>query len=344
MKALVLEHRDGPDGLVIRDLPEPARPPGWVEVAVRRACLNRVDVYMRRSGAGITHRLPMILGLDAAGEVVAADPESAFVPGTRVVVYPALFCGRCDFCLAGDHPLCDRVRYFGEHRDGVFAERIVVPEINLVPLPPDADLQQAAALPTAWLTAFRMLYGKVPLRAGETVLIHGIGGGVSLAALQLAGLVGARTIVTSRRPEARDRALLMGATHALDSADPELWRKVLALTEGRGVDMVIENVGEATWGQSLRSLRKGGRVVVCGATTGGAPSAELQRLFIRQLSVHGSTLGSLGEFRTLVDLWIGGRFRPPVTRVFPFREAVAALDALERGEQLGKIGLAFDAG
>lgn len=343
MKALVLAHRDGPDGLALRELPDPVRPPGWVEVAVRRACLNRVDVYMRRSGAGITHHLPMILGLDAAGEVVAADPQSAFRPGTRVVVYPALFCGQCAFCLQGDHPLCDRVRYFGEHRDGVFAERIVVPEANLVALPPDADLQQAAALPTAYLTAYRMLYGKVPLRAEETVLIHGIGGGVSLAALQLAGLVGARTIVTSRRPDARDRALLFGASHALDSADPELWRKVLALTDGRGVDMVIEHVGEATWGQSLRALRKGGRVIVCGATTGGAPPADLPRLFIRQLSVHGSTLGSLGEFRALVALWLSGRFRPLVTKVFAFEQAVAALDLLERGEQFGKIGLAIAA-
>jgi NADPH:quinone reductase-like Zn-dependent oxidoreductase len=341
MKALVLAHRDGPDGLKLCELPDPARPPGWVEVAVRRACLNRVDVYMRRSGAGITHRLPMILGLDAAGEVVAADPQSAFVPGTRVVVYPALFCGQCAFCLRGDHPLCDRVRYFGEHRDGVFAERIVVPQANLVALPPDADLQQAAALPTAYLTAYRMLYGKVPLRAEETVLIHGIGGGVSLAALQLAGLVGARTIVTSRRADARDRALLLGASHALDSADPELWRKVLALTDGRGVDMVIETVGAATWGQSLRSLRKGGRLIVCGATTGGAPPADLQRLFIRQLSVHGSTLGSLSEFRSLIELWLSGRFRPLVTKVFAFDDAVSALDALERGEQFGKIGLAI---
>lgn len=342
MKALVLEHRQGPDGLTVREVPEPARTAGTVRVAVRRLCLNRVDLYMRRSGAGITHRLPMILGLDAAGEVVEADAGSAFPPGTRVVIYPALFCGRCEWCVRGDHPLCDRVSYFGEHRDGVFAERIVVPEINLVALPPDADLQQAAALPTAYLTAFRMLFGKVPLRAEETVLIQGVGGGVSLAALQLAQLVEARTIVTSRRAAARDRALLLGATHALDSADPNLARKVLELTGGRGVDLVIENVGEATWAQSLRSLRKGGRIVTCGATTGGSPPAELQRLFIRQIAVFGSTLGSLGEFRTLVDLWIGGRFQPLVSRVFPFKEAVAALDLLERGEQIGKIGLAFD--
>lgn len=344
MRAVVLEHREGPGGLAVRERPEPQRPPGWVEVAVRRACLNRVDVYMRRSGAGITHSLPMVLGLDAAGEVLSADPDSRLAPGTRVVVYPALFCGRCDFCLAGDHPLCDRVRYFGEHRDGVFAERIVVPETNLVALPPDADLQQAAALPTAYLTAWRMLYGKRPLRPEETVLVQGVGGGVSLAALQLAGLVGARTIVTSRRAEARDRALLLGATHALDSTDPQLARRVLDLTEGRGVDMVIENVGEATWPQSLRSLRRGGRLVVCGATTGGSPPAELQRLFIRQLAVFGSTLGSLGEFRTLVDLWIRGCFRPLVTRVFPLAEAVAALDLLERGEHLGKIGLDLERG
>lgn len=344
MRALVLSDRLRPDGLAVQEVAEPMRPAGWVRVAVRRMCLNRVDVYMRRSGAGITHRLPLVLGLDAAGEVVEADPGSSLTPGTRVVVYPALFCGRCEACVSGDHPLCERVRYMGEHVDGVFAESVVVPELNVVTLPPDADLQQAAALPTAYLTAFRMLYGKAPLRPEETVLIQGVGGGVSLAALQLAQLVGARTIVTSSRAEVRERALLLGATHALDSGDPELPQRVRELTDGRGADMVIENVGEATWSRSLRSLRPGGRIVVCGATTGGSPPAELQRLFIRQLAVFGSTLGSLGEFRTLVRMWTEGRFQPLVFRVFPFAEAVAALDLLERGGQFGKIGLAFDLG
>jgi len=337
VRALVLHHRED-SGLRLAEMPEPQRPPGWVRVRVRAACLNRVDLYMWRSGAGITHRLPMVLGVDAAGVVEDADPDSALRPGDRVVLYPALFCGRCRFCLAGDQPLCGKVRYYGEHVDGTFREVLVAPETNLFRLPPDADLVAAAALPTAYLTAFRMLFGKVPLRADETVLVRGAGGGVSLAAVQLARMAGARVIATSRRREALARAGELGAEHLLPEGD-EVPSRVLELTDGIGADLVIENVGEATWPTSLRAVRRGGRVVVCGATTGGHPSAELQRLFIRQIAVFGSTLGSLDEFRRLLGLWLRGCFKPVIDRVFPFERAVEALRTLEAGRQIGKIAL-----
>ena len=339
MKALLLTHREDDGGLGLREVAEPERPPGWVLVRVLRASLNRVDVYMRRSGAGIRHELPMVLGLDAAGEVLECDPESNFRPGQHVVLYPALLCGRCRFCRRGDHPLCERVRYYGEHRDGVFAERISAPAENLFPLPEHTDLARAACLPTAYLTAFRMLFGKQPLRPGETVLIQGGGGGVAIASLQLARLAGARTILVSRRPEARERALELGADAVLDPGEPELWRAVVDLTDRQGADMVIENVGAATWGQSLRSVRRGGRVVTCGATTGGMPPAELQRLFIRQIAVFGSTLGSMEEFRELLELFLRGRLVPVIDRVMPFGRAVEALDHLEAARQVGKIVL-----
>ncbi|HFD14708.1 MAG TPA: NADPH:quinone reductase [Rhodospirillales bacterium] len=339
MKALVLSDRERADGLALREVPEPERPSGWVLVRVLRASLNRVDVYMRRSGQGIRHELPMILGLDAVGEVLEADAESGLAPGQKVVLYPALFCGRCRYCLAGDQPLCRRVRYFGEHRDGVFAERIAAPATNLFPVPEDADPAGAACLPTAYLTAFRMLFGKAPLRPAETVLIQGGGGGVAIASLQLARIAGARTILVSRRPEVRRRALELGADAVLDPGEPELWRAVAELTDDEGADMVVENVGAATWGQSLRAVRRGGRVVTCGATTGGMPPAELQRLFIRQIAVFGSTLGSLAEFRALLDLFLRGMLRPVVDRVVPFTRAVEALDDLEAGRQIGKIVL-----
>jgi NADPH:quinone reductase-like Zn-dependent oxidoreductase len=339
MKALVLTHRDGEDGLAVRDVPEPERPRGWAVMRTARACLNRVDIYMRRSGAGITHRLPMILGLDAAGEIVEADADGGLRVGDQVLGYPLLFCGRCRYCRAGDHPLCEDAAYCGEHRDGVFAELAALPAANFLKLPADADLQAAAALPCAYLTAFRMVFGKVPLQAWETVLIQGVGGGVSLAALQLAVAIGARAIVTSTRDEVLERASAMGAAAGVNSAREQVAQAVLDLTGGTGADMVIENVGEATWRQSLRAVRRGGRIVVCGATTGGMPPAELQRLFIRQIAIYGSTLGSLEELRRLVAMWGRGAFVPVVDRVFPFREAVAALDLLEGGEHFGKVGL-----
>ncbi len=339
MKALVLSDRETADGLGLREVAEPERPPGWVRLRVLRASLNRVDVYMRRSGAGIRHELPMILGLDAAGEVLECDPDSGFAPGRRVLLYPALLCRRCRFCLSGDHPLCERIRYYGEHRDGVFAERILAPAENLFSLPEEVDPAQAACLPTAYLTAFRMLFGKRPLRPAETVLIQGGGGGVAIAALQLARIAGARTILVSRRAEARSRALELGADAVLDAAEPELWRAVLELTGGRGADMVVENVGAATWNQSMRAVRRGGRIVTCGATTGGGPPADLQRLFIRQIAVFGSTLGSLEEFRELLRLFLDGRLVPVVDRVLPLTRAVEALDILEGARQVGKIVL-----
>lgn len=342
MRALVLHHREDDSGLRLGELPEPQRPPGWVRVRVLAACLNRVDLYMWRNGAGITHRLPMVLGVDGAGVVEEADPDSALQPGDRVVLYPALFCGRCRFCLAGDQPLCLKVRYYGEHVDGTFREVLVAPETNLLRLPENADLLAAAALPTACLTAFRMLFGKMPLRPGETVLVRGAGGGVSLAAVQLARAAGARVIATSRRPEALARARELGAEAAV-SEDEDVVAAVMELTGGLGADLVVENVGEATWPSSLRAVRRGGRVVVCGATTGGHPSAELQRLFIRQIAVFGSTLGSLDEFRRLLELWLGGRFTPVIDRVFPFAQAVEALRTLEAGAQIGKLALDLSA-
>ncbi len=339
MRALVLHHRDGDDGLRLEEVAPPPRPSGWVRLRVLAAALNRVDVYMRRSGAGITHRLPMILGLDAACEVLEADADSGLVPGMRVLLYPALFCGRCRFCLAGDQPLCLRVRYYGEHRDGVFAEEITAPAINLLPLADDADVREAACLPTAYLTAFRMLFGKRPLAANETVLVQGVGGGVSLAAVQLARAAGARVIALSRREEALAVARRLGAAATFRLDQEDVVAAVLELTDGLGVDLVVENVGEATWPLSLRMVRRGGRIVTCGATTGGHPSAELQRLFIRQIQVYGSTLGSLDEFRRLLELWRRGAFRPVIHRTYPFAEAIRALDDLEAGRQIGKLVL-----
>jgi len=336
MKAAVLQTR-GRAGLVVREFPRPVPAPGEALLRVHAVGLNRVDLYMRDNGAGITHDLPLVLGVEAAGVVAEAPAGSGLTVGQKAVLYSNAFCGQCRYCLAGDQPLCVRTRIMGEHRHGTLAEYIAMPTANFFPLPDDADLVSAGAMMVGHLTAWRMLFGKRALRAGETVLIVGIGGGVAVAAMQLALLAGARVLVTSSSDDKIARAVALGASAGVNYRTEKVAERVLALTGGEGVDMVIDSVGKASWGDSLRSLRRGGRLVTCGATTGGDPSAELQRMFIRQLEVYGSTGGSIEEFRQLVALFAQGKIHPVIDRRFALDQVDDAFEMLNRGEQFGKL-------
>ncbi len=340
MKAIRLETR-GPAGVHLREIARPSRGPGQARVRLRAASINRVDLYMRDSGQGITHELPMTMGVDGVGEVIEAPAGSGHAPGDRVILYPYDFCGTCRHCLAGDQPLCVRARIFGEHRDGTFAEEIVVPVTSLVRLSPKADLHQAAALGVAYLTAWRMVFGKAPAGPGQTVLIQGGGGGVASAALDLVRLAGARAIVTTTGTDKLARLRAAGA-EVIDYRSEDVVRAVMALTDGEGADLVIDNVGEKTWGASLRSLARGGHLVTCGATTGAHPSADIQRLFVRQLSIHGSTMGSLDEFRRLVRAFETGRLAPVIDSTFPLSRVPEAFDRLEAEDRAGKIIITID--
>ncbi len=341
MKAAVLEKR-GPDGLALREAPMPERRPGEALMRVRAASLNRVDLYMRDDGQGITHALPMVLGVDGAGEIVEADPGSGLEAGMKAVLYPAAFCGACRYCLSGNQPLCKSLRIAGEHRDGTFAEYVAMPAVCFMPLPDDADLLEAATLPVAYLTAWRMLFGKRALGPGETVLVTGIGGGVATACLQLAVIAGARVIVSSRRAEALEHASALGAHACVDTSKGTLARGVLELTDGEGADMVIDSIGGETWSEALKALRRGGRIVTCGATTGDNPSADLRRLFVRQLEIHGATLGDLDEFRRLIAVYRSGRLKPAIDRTYPLERIGEALARLQTGGQIGKIAVRID--
>ena len=343
MRAVAIVGHGGNEVVDVGRRPIPVRGRGEALVRLAAAGLNRVDLYMRDSGAGITHRLPQIMGLDGAGEVVEVDAdEPRLKTGDRVVLHPGIGCGRCEYCLAGEHVLCTSMRYLGEHRDGTLAEFVCLPVENVFPAPAGFDFAEAAALATAPLTAWRMLFGKARLAPHETVLIFGIGGAVSLSALQLAKAIGARAIVTSRDPDKLARAAALGADVGIDGSREAIARRVLAETGGRGVDVVIENVGEAVWSEALKSLARGGRLVTCGATSGDAPSADLRRLFIRQISVHGSTHGTFAEFRALLAFCARGGFRPVLDGRFPLAEIHAALDRLEAGRQFGKIAIDID--
>src|ERR1700728_803531 len=288
MKAVVLETR-GRAGLVLREVAPPVRQPGESLLRVHAAGLNRVDLYMRDNGAGITHTLPLILGVEGAGVVAETDPSSGLKVGQKAILFSNAFCGGCRYCRAADQPLCLRAKLMGEHRHGTFAEYVAMPTQCFFPLPDDTDLVEAGPLMAAYLTAWRMLFGKRALRPGETVLVVGVGGGVAVATLQLAVRAGARVLVTSSHDEKIARAIALGAIAGINYRQEKVAERVLALTDGEGVDMVVDSVGQASWSDSLRSLRRGGRLVTCGATTGSDPSADIQRLFIRQLEAYGST-------------------------------------------------------
>lgn len=341
MLAAYLTGHGGNEVVALGERPVPQRRHGEVLVRMVAGGLNRVDLYMRNSGAGITHSLPQVLGLDGVGIVEDADDDHVLPRGARVILHPGVGCGHCEFCRRGDNVLCTSMKLLGEHRDGTLSGFVCLPASNVFALPEGLSFEDAVSLPVSFLTAWRMIHTKGTLKPWETVLIFGIGGSVSLSALQLAKAMGARAIVTSRDPAKLQRAVELGADHAVNGATQDIARRVLEITGGRGVDMVFENVGEAVWPHAMKSLVRGGRIVTCGATSGEAPSADLRRLFIRQLQVIGSTHGTLAEFADLVSFMADRPFAPVFDSWHGITGIHGALDRLESGRQFGKIGISI---
>jgi NADPH:quinone reductase-like Zn-dependent oxidoreductase len=303
-------------GLRVDQQPDPRPPGGWVTVDVRAAALNYHDLWSLR-GVGLPEeRLPMILGCDAAG----VDPD-----GNEVIVHAVI----ATEGWTGDETLDPKRTLLSELHPGTLAERVAVPARNLVPKPPGLSFREAACLPCAWLTAYRMLFTRAALKPGQTVLVQGAGGGVATAAVVLGSAAGVRVWVTSRDEAKGARAVELGADAAFESG--------ARLPER--VDAVLETVGEATWKHSLRALRPGGVIVVSGATSGPAPSADLQRMYFLQLRVVGSTMGTRDELDQLARLCETRGVRPVIDRVLPLSEARDGLAAMERGDQFGKIVL-----
>jgi NADPH:quinone reductase-like Zn-dependent oxidoreductase len=341
MRAWVIRATGGLDQLQLSDVPEPQNPgPGHVRVALRAAALNHLDLFVVR-GLPHEYRFPHIVGADGAGVVDAVGSEVRSVrAGDRVMINPGIPDYACEYCRAGEQSLCRRYGILGEHLPGTMAQYVVVPEQNVAIIPTLATpltWAEAAAFSLVTLTAWRMVVTRAQLVVGETVLIWGIGGGVALAALRIAKLKGARVIVTSSSDAKLREAQTLGADATLNYKTQKISQEVRALTDKRGADVVIENVGEATWNESLRSLGRGGRLVTCGSTTGPHVTLDLRRLFWHQWSIMGSTMGNDAEYREVVRLLGAGELRPVVDRVFPFSEARAAFERLDRGEQLGKI-------
>jgi NADPH:quinone reductase-like Zn-dependent oxidoreductase len=340
VQALTISDHDGLDRVEFRtDLPVPdAVGADDVRIRVRAAALNHLDLFVVRGLPGITIVPPWILGADATGviDAIGSNVSDGSI-GDYVVVNPGLSDRTCEYCRAGEQPLCPRYRILGEHAPGTMAEYIVVPAVNVRTIPSSISPEQAAAFTLTTLTAWRMVVTRARIQPNDTVLIWGIGGGVALGSVLICKHIGARVWAVSSSDEKLRRAGEMGADELLNRNTTDVAAVIRQGTGKRGVDVVIDNVGVATWNQSLRALGRRGRLVTCGATSGPMVETDVRRLFWNQWSILGSTMGNDTEFDAIVNELRAGRLLPVVDSVFPLAEGRAAFERLESGEQFGKV-------
>jgi NADPH:quinone reductase-like Zn-dependent oxidoreductase len=324
----------------MQEMPTPSIGPSEVLVRVRAAALNHIDLWVRQGLPRLRLAFPHIPGADAAGVVESVGAAVTRVrPGDKVMLSPGVSCGACQYCVAGQDNLCERYIILGEHRHGTYAEFVNVPEANILPKPSHLTFEEAASMPLVFLTAWNMLVTNARLRVGETVLIWGAGSGVGSAGIQIAKLVGARVLAVAGSRWKLDKAAVLGADAGIDYREADVLEEVRRLTGKRGVDVVFDHVGAATWQTSIKALMRGGRLVTCGATAGAEVSTDLRYIFGRRLSIHGTWMGSKGELYDLMQAVEAGRLRPVVHQVFPWQQAVHAQDVMERSEHFGKLVL-----
>lgn len=340
MKAVIFRQHGGPDVLEYTDFPSPEPKPGEALIRLRAAALNRMDVLVRNGWQGLKLDLPHIDGADGAGEVVEIKGEGLGVRvGDRVVIDANLGCGKCEFCLAGKDNMCREWHLLGETVRGTYAEYVALPAEQLYRLPDDFDFHQAAAAALVYQTAWHSLVKRGNLQKGEMVLVVGAGGGVNTASVQIAKYIGAQVAVVGSSAEKLQLAESLGADILIDRSKEEDWSKaVFKATVKRGVDVVVDNVG-TTFMQSLRCLRKGGRLLTVGNS--GAQKFEIDNryMFAKHLSIIGSTMSPLSEFKEVMDLIVVGKLKPVLDRTYPLEDAAAAQEHLWRNENFGKITL-----
>lgn len=336
-----ISHHGGPEALEWCELPRPEVRPDEVLVRVRACALNHLDLWVRNGVEGHRFPLPLIPGSEISGEIeevgaVAVD----LAPGRPVLVAPGVSCGICPACLAANDPFCRSYGIFGEDRDGGYAEYVAVPRRNILELPKGLSYAEAAAIPLVFLTAWHMLTARAELRPLEDVLIHAAGSGVSSAGIQIAKLLGARTIIaTAGTEDKRLRATQLGATHTLDYSTGNFASDVRKITEGKGVEVVFDHVGGPVFEESLKALAWGGRAVLCGATSDAMAKVNLRAVFFKSLSILGSTMGSLAELREVLRFFDTGQLRPVIDRTLPLKKAPEAQELLADRALFGKIVL-----
>ncbi len=350
MKAVLFHQHGGPEVLEYTDFPTPEPKPGEALVRLRAAALNRVDVFVRNGWPGLKLEMPHIPGADGAGEIIAINPplpastsltlrSARLDAGDHVVINANLGCGQCEYCLAGNDNLCNEWHLLGETIRGTYAEYISLPVRQLYKLPNEFDLHQAAAVALVYQTAWHSLVKRGNLQNGETVLVVGAGGGVNTASVQIAKLMGAQVIVVGSDAKKLEMAESIGADILIDRSKEENWSKsVFLATNKRGVDVVVDNVG-TTFMQSLRVLRKGGRLLTVGNSGGPKFEIDNRYVFAKHLSIIGSTMSTLDDFREVMDLIVGGKLKPIMDKTFPLKDAALAQERLWKNENFGKITL-----
>jgi NADPH:quinone reductase-like Zn-dependent oxidoreductase len=343
MKAIIFEKHGGPEVLRYTEAPEPELRSGEVLVRVHACALNHLDLWVRAGIPGVPFPLPHIPGSDVAGVVAKIGPNVTKVrAGEKVLLAPGVSCGKCAACLAGLDNQCPQFTNLGYMIDGGCAEFVRSPEVNCFPYPENLPFAQAAAVPLVFQTAWHMLATRAQLKPAEEVLILGAGSGVGSAAIQIAKMFGCRVIATGGNDAKLAKARELGADEVINHKAQRIKAEVRLLTAKRGVDVVFEHVGTATWDDSVASLAPGGRLVTCGATTGYEAKVDVRFLFTRQLSILGSYMGTKSEFATVLKLVAAGRLKAVVDRTFPLAECAAAHAYLEKGEQFGKVVMLVD--
>jgi NADPH:quinone reductase-like Zn-dependent oxidoreductase len=345
VRAVVIHEHGGPEVLRLEDREAPEPGAGQVRVRVRAVGLNHLDLWVRRGVPGHTFPLPIVPGCDVAGEIErlgegAADSgPTALAVGDRVVLGPGVSCGRCHACRSGDEPLCRAYGILGETRDGGCAELVVAPAGNVFPVPGGLSFEEAAAVPLVFLTAWHMLVSRARVRAGERVLIHAAGSGVSSAAIQIARMHGARVLATAGSDEKCRRAIELGAEEACNYREKDFTAEVRRFTGKQGVDVAFDHVGQDTFDRTIRCLAKGGRYVTCGATSGYEMKTDFRLVFFKSLSILGSTMGGSHELLDVLAHVGAGRLRPVLDRTFPLERVADAHAHLEARAGFGKTVL-----
>jgi NADPH:quinone reductase-like Zn-dependent oxidoreductase len=336
MKAVRIHEFGGPEALRYEDIADPKPRKDQVLVRIRACSLNHLDIWVRKGLPGV--KLPHILGSDIAGEIVEmGEYVTGLKSGQRVLLAPMIFCNHCEKCVAGLQNYCREFAVLGNAVDGGNCELIAVPEVNVIPIPESLDFNQAASVPLVFLTAWHMLVRRAGIRHGQTVLVLGGGSGVGIAAIQIAKLFHARVITTAGDQTKLDKARALGADYGINHYQQKISEEVRKITGKAGVDIVVEHVGTATWEESMKSLKAGGTIVTCGATTGYEAKFDLRFLFARQLSFLGSYMGTMGDLYDVLGHIFAGRLKPVVDRAFPLKDTRAAHEYMESGQMFGKI-------
>jgi len=340
MRAVVMRARGGPEVLEVADLPVPEPGPKEVRVRLKAAALNHLDVWVRKGVASPKLPLPHVLGADGSGVVDAVGPGvEGFAPGDEVVINPGLSCGRCERCLAGEDNLCPRYQILGEHRHGTYAEYVVLPEANLAPKPKNLSFEEAAAIPLTFLTAWQMVVDKLGVRPGDDVLVMAAGSGVSVAAIQIAKLFGARVIATAGSEDKLRRAKALGADETVNYTHPDWPKEVRRLTGGKGADKVVDHTGALYFEGVIKATANGGRIAIAGASSGYEGTLPFAHVFYRQLSILGSTMASKSRLFPILRFVEEGKLKPVVGQVLPLEAAAEGHRLLEERRAFGKVVL-----